>query len=258
MKQRIITGLLLALVLIPVVIVGNVSFQVAMALIAGVATFELLSICKNPKAHIYLYGIVGIFLFYSIFTSNKTVVPSINIAIYLIVLLVCGIFDAGIDFARLSYYFTGGTLVALGLHMVYVMRMHLGLSYVLLLAIATLGADTFAYFVGRAIGKHKLNPRLSPNKTIEGSIGGIICGGTLALAFGFLMKMPLSLAQLIIISYVLSSTGQIGDLTFSSIKRYFEVKDYSQIFPGHGGVLDRFDSIIFNAMVLGLLLNILL
>jgi phosphatidate cytidylyltransferase len=176
----------------------------------------------------------------------------------LIVLLVCGIFDAGIDFARLGYYFTGGTLVALGLHMVYVMRMHLGLSYVLLLAIATLGADTFAYFVGRAIGKHKLNPRLSPNKTIEGSIGGIICGGTLALAFGFLMKMPLSLWQLAVISYVLSSTGQIGDLTFSSIKRYFDVKDYSQIFPGHGGVLDRFDSIIFNAMVLGLLLNILL
>ena len=72
------------------------------------------------------------------------------------------------------------------------------------------------------------------------------------------MKMPLSLWQLAVISYVLSSTGQIGDLTFSSIKRYFDVKDYSQIFPGHGGVLDRFDSIIFNAMVLGLLLNILL
>ena len=122
--------------------------------------------------------------------------------------------------------------------------------------LASWGSDVFAYLIGRH-GTHKFS-KVSPNKTIEGSIGGIICGGTLALAFGFLMKMPLSLWQLAVISYVLSSTGQIGDLTFSSIKRYFDVKDYSQIFPGHGGVLDRFDSIIFNAMVLGLLLNILL
>ena len=71
------------------------------------------------------------------------------------------------------------------------------------------------------------------------------------------MKLSLPIYILIMISFVLASTGQIGDLTFSSIKRTFEVKDYSQIFPGHGGVLDRFDSIIFNAMVLGILLHYL-
>ena len=71
------------------------------------------------------------------------------------------------------------------------------------------------------------------------------------------MKLSLPIYIIIMISFVLASTGQIGDLTFSSIKRTFEVKDYSQIFPGHGGVLDRFDSIIFNAMVLGILLHYL-
>ena len=76
-------------------------------------------------------------------------------------------------------------------------------------------------------------------------------------AYGILMKLSLPIYIIIMISFVLASTGQIGDLTFSSIKRTFEVKDYSQIFPGHGGVLDRFDSIIFNAMVLGILLHYL-
>ena len=71
------------------------------------------------------------------------------------------------------------------------------------------------------------------------------------------MKLSLPIYIIVMISFVLASTGQIGDLTFSSIKRTFEVKDYSQIFPGHGGVLDRFDSIIFNAMVLGILLHYL-
>lgn len=121
----------------------------------------------------------------------------------------------------------------------------------------TLGADTFAYFVGRAIGKHKLNPRLSPKKTIEGSIGGIVCGGLLGLAYAYCVQIPYALPHLALMSFVLATTGQIGDLTFSSIKRTFEVKDYSQIFPGHGGVLDRFDSIIFNSMILGFLLTLL-
>ena len=131
------------------------------------------------------------------------------------------------------------------------------MANVIFLALATLGADTFAYFVGRAIGKHKLNPRLSPKKTIEGSIGGIVCGGLLALAYAYFMHIPYPLTHLALMSFVLATTGQIGDLTFSSIKRTFEVKDYSQIFPGHGGVLDRFDSIIFNSMILGFLLTLL-
>ena len=175
----------------------------------------------------------------------------------MVVLLTCGIFDAGMPFLRISYYFTSATLVALGLHAIYYFRTALDLRYVILLALATLGADTFAYFVGRAIGKHKLNPRLSPKKTIEGSIGGIVCGGLLALAYAYFVHIPYPLTHLALMSFVLAATGQIGDLTFSSIKRTFEVKDYSQIFPGHGGVLDRFDSIIFNSMILGFLLTLL-
>lgn len=255
MKQRIITAIVLLAVFVPLVAIGGVPFQVLMVALAAGATYELLHVAHDPDPKYYLFAVLGVFIIGSLLFSKKELVDVTYIVLYLIVLLTAGIFDSSMNFMRLSYYFTSGTLVAVGLRMVYYMRMSLGLDYVLLLACATLGADTFAYFVGRAIGKHKLNERLSPKKTIEGSIGGIVLGGALALAYGFFAKMQLPMVSLVIISFVLSTTGQIGDLSFSSIKRSFGIKDYSHIFPGHGGILDRFDSIIFNAMVLGYLLN---
>ena len=257
MKQRIITAIVLVAVFLPCVIVSGIPFKIMMAFIGVMATYELLSITKEPKPHIYLYAVLGIYILTSIFMPKGLLVPNTYIVIYMIVLLTLGIFDAGMPFLRISYYFTGATLVSLGLHAVYYFRTALDLRYVIFLALATLGADTFAYFVGRAIGKHKLNPRLSPKKTIEGSIGGIIGGGVLGLVYANIVGIPYSMVHLALMSFILAATGQIGDLTFSSIKRTFEVKDYSQIFPGHGGVLDRFDSIIFNSMVLGFLLTLL-
>lgn len=116
--------------------------------------------------------------------------------------------------------------------------------------------DSGAYFVGSAIGKHKLCPDISPNKTIEGAVGGLIVGvgGTALIAY--LSTGPLSIVDfdvnwlnLIIVSLICSPISMIGDLSFSLIKRSFNVKDFGKIMPGHGGVLDRFDSVIFVAPV---------
>lgn len=257
MKQRVITAIVLVVLFLPCVIVSGIPFKILIAFIGAMATYELLSITKEPKPHFYLYGVLGVYILGSLFFSKGLLVSNMFIVIYMVILLTCGIFDAGMPFLRISYYFTSATLVALGLHAIYYFRTALDIRYVIFLALATLGVDTFAYFVGRAIGKHKLNPRLSPKKTIEGSIGGIVCGGLLGLAYAYCVQIPYSLPYLALMSFVLATTGQIGDLTFSSIKRTFEVKDYSQIFPGHGGVLDRFDSIIFNSMILGFLLTLL-
>lgn len=164
-------------------------------------------------------------------------------------------FDNGMNFHRLCYYFTAGVLIAMGLHMIYQLRLTYGVEYLIILALATFGTDTGAYFAGMMFGKHKLNPRLSPKKTIEGSIGGMLFGTVLSVAYGAYIQVNIPLTLLIAVCLILTITGQIGDLTFSSIKRTFEVKDYSQLLPGHGGVLDRFDSILFNAMVFGLLLH---
>ena len=131
-----------------------------------------------------------------------------------------------------------------------VMRLSYGWEYLLLLAIATFGSDTGAYFTGMAIGKHKSIPRLSPKKTIEGSIGGIILGSVLGLIFAYFTGILAKHWIIVPAVIVMTLTGQIGDLIFSAIKRYFEVKDYSKLLPGHGGILDRFDSVIFTAPII--------
>ena len=108
------------------------------------------------------------------------------------------------------------------------------------------GTDTFAYFTGRAFGKHKLAPAISPNKTIEGSIGGVIGAiglGTIALKL--FNPLGFHFIEMTILMIALSVFGQLGDLVESAYKRRFNVKDSGKIFPGHGGVLDRFDSTFF-------------
>lgn len=255
MKTRIITGLILLAVILPCVILGGIAFKVLIGIVAGIAVFEMLSICNRPRAHFYLYPIVGLFVFYSLFFDQSLLVSSEIMILYMIILMACSMFDEGINFLRLSYYFTAGVLIAVGLHMLYQLRMTYGFDYILILALATFGTDTGAYFAGMCFGKHKLNPRLSPKKTIEGSIGGIILGTVLSGLYGAYIQIDMPLVWFVFICFVLTITSQIGDLTFSSMKRIFEVKDFSQLLPGHGGILDRFDSILFNAMVFGILLH---
>lgn len=129
--------------------------------------------------------------------------------------------------------------------------------YVLL---ASWGTDIFAYVAGRTIGKHKFS-KISPNKTIEGCIGGILGAVILILAYTYICNTYLSLnisyIYIGIIGIILSIVGQIGDFAASSIKRYAEIKDFSNLIPGHGGMLDRIDSVIFIAPFAYMLLRLL-
>lgn len=257
MKTRIITALVLIVIILPCVILNGLPFQILIAIVGALGTFELLSICSRPKANIYLYILISFFVLYSSFFESGLVIPSQLIVVYLVILLGCSMFDDGMNFNRLCYYFTSSVILAMGLHMVYQLRLTYGLDYLIVLALATLGTDTGAYFTGMKFGKHKLNPRLSPKKTIEGSVGGIILGTVLSVGYGAYIGIDISLVNLVLICFILTLTSQIGDLTFSNIKRTFEVKDFSQLLPGHGGILDRFDSILFNSMVFGILLYLI-
>ncbi len=115
---------------------------------------------------------------------------------------------------------------------------------------ASWGSDTFAYLIGKNFGKHKFS-KISPNKTIEGCIGGLVGAAILCLIYTFIVnnffKLGLLYWQITIIAVILCIIGQIGDFAASVIKRHFEVKDFSDLFPGHGGMIDRIDSIIFIA-----------
>lgn len=124
-----------------------------------------------------------------------------------------------------------------------------GTKYIWLIFIIAFGTDTFAYTAGSIFGKRKLCPNISPNKTIEGSIGGVL--GSLILTIGFSMLMNLNpIWKLILLSILASVIAQIGDLAASRIKRITGIKDFGHIIPGHGGIIDRFDSIILVAPVI--------
>jgi phosphatidate cytidylyltransferase len=105
--------------------------------------------------------------------------------------------------------------------------------------------DSGAYFIGKATGKTKLWPEISPNKTVEGSIGGVVSALLVAVLFAIFSEINATIFTLMAITVVLSIFGQIGDLVQSAFKRHFNVKDSGNILPGHGGILDRFDSLLF-------------
>ena len=122
----------------------------------------------------------------------------------------------------------------------------IGLNLLVYLLIITIITDSYAYFIGRLIGKNKLLEVISPNKTLEGTIGGSLVGTFVGVMYYItFVSNTVNIFKLIIISLFLSIVGQLGDLFFSAIKRKYNIKDFSNIMPGHGGILDRLDSIIF-------------
>ena len=114
-------------------------------------------------------------------------------------------------------------------------------------------SDTFAYFTGRLLGKHKLIPEVSPKKTVEGAVGGVVFTAIAYVVFGLILRegdMSVNIVLLTVIGALVSVLSQIGDLIASVVKRHYGIKDYGKLFPGHGGVMDRFDSVIATAPVL--------
>ena len=167
------------------------------------------------------------------------------------------------DFVCVPFKYNLGNLknVVIDTSVVNIRYMENGNYFYLLIFIGAWVCDTFAYFTGRFLGKHKLIPAISPKKTIEGAIGGIIFTmGAFAL-YGFILRsafdFEMSYIELIIMGLVVAIVSQIGDLVASAVKRQYEIKDYGFLFPGHGGVLDRFDSVMLVSPFLFILLSVL-
>lgn len=116
--------------------------------------------------------------------------------------------------------------------------------------------DTYAYIGGSLIGRHKLTS-ISPKKTIEGSIIGTLMGTLVGSVYYYNLVSGVTLFETVVLCLFLTLLSEIGDLFFSCIKRYFDVKDYSNLIPGHGGILDRFDSVIYVSLGLSLILSVM-
>ena len=247
MKQRVITAVLLILLVVPCVIIGSYPFYLlAMAFIC-LASYEIMRLFdqKWPKwavYSIYLFFLITVVL--AIIDPLKAISLSIVFLMYLFLLLI--IFPQ-IQFEHIGLIFMIYFLALLTVISLLICQ-KIDRMVVVLILLGTYITDTFALFCGMLFGKHKLNERISPKKTIEGSVGGFIISTIVCLLFSFIFIKGFPIELSIVASITLPIMGQIGDLAFSAIKRHFAIKDFGNIFPGHGGILDRIDSLIFNSV----------
>ena len=155
--------------------------------------------------------------------------------------------------------FLFGAIFFLGLGFKYLINVRIyDLNYLIFLCLLTIFTDTFAYITGSLIGKHKLAPTVSPKKTWEGFVGGLVFGTFISTMFYYAaFEYTGNIFLLILVVALLSTIGQLGDLVFSSTKRYYKIKDFGNIMPGHGGVLDRLDSIIFVVLAFSFIVRLI-
>ena len=147
-------------------------------------------------------------------------------------------------FEDAAYSIMGSLYVGIGF-LYFIETRLVGIEYVIFALVIIWTTDSGAYFTGKKFGKRKLWPEISPNKTIEGFIGGIATAIIFALIFQWVSPISSSYVTLIVVTILASIFGQIGDLVESALKRHYNVKDSGNILPGHGGILDRFDSLLF-------------
>lgn len=266
MKTRIIVGVVGVPILILIILFAPVwLFGLLVGAAAAVSAWELLR-CLDPDLpkRMVSYAAVGALLI-PFFSGIGAYEIGERLVLYgLIFIMFCEVMftfreEKPMDLASLMEVLLAGFAIPmLFTSLVRLGQMHThGGIYMIMPFVAAFSSDSGAYFAGLYMGKHKLAPALSPKKTIEGSIGGFVAAIVLMLVYGGLMHacgFTVNFLVLGIYGFLGSLAGQLGDLAFSAIKRLRNIKDYSNIIPGHGGILDRFDSILFIAPLIELLL----
>ncbi len=249
MKERIISAIFLCIILIPLVIAGGRPFKIAVGSLAILGLKEMIDLRKNklPPGLILFSMTMLLFLIFYEFEVHPLHISYTSLSILSIGFLLPSL----IPYKNKTYetkdgFYLIGVILFLGVafHSVVEMRNQklIFLGYLIIIPILT---DIFAYFIGKFFGKRKIAPNISPNKTLAGSIGGTIMGTLGGTLFYIYFIDKTNILTILILSFILSVVGQLGDLLFSKIKRENNVKDFSNLIPGHGGVLDRFDSLIF-------------
>ena len=284
MKERILTAIGIGVVGVPVLMLSRyIVYPIFLGFLAAIAVWELLRVLgfeKRYEISVPSYAISGLLPIFAhdIFTHGNTagylLVISATVFAFLLYLItacvvgkeltvrrnekresedkkkqhILGFFDIAAVFISVTYVTVSFTSMSLTRYMPN------GVYIFALVFVAAWMCDVFAYFTGRFFGKHKLAPHLSPKKTVEGSIGGVIFAILGCMLYGFIVSMFTELSArylvLALLGLVLSIISQIGDLWASLIKREYGIKDYSRMLPGHGGVMDRFDSILAISTVL--------
>ncbi|ADU30722.1 phosphatidate cytidylyltransferase [Evansella cellulosilytica] len=260
MKQRIITAVIAGAGFLSLIIIGSWPFTLLMVALATIAMSELL---KMKQINYFSpIGLLSFFLMWlllvpeAIMSTDWLHINKFEMFLLLIILLLAltVITKNSFTFDEAGFVILSSVYIGFGFHFfIYTRFLDQGLELIFFILILVWATDSGAYFAGRSFGKHKLWPEISPKKTIEGAIGGIILAFTVGVIYTLFIPLFVSFVTTVIFIIVVSITGQLGDLVESALKRYYSVKDSGQVLPGHGGILDRFDSLIYVMPILYLL-----
>lgn len=257
-KERVISGIVLVVLALAAILPGGPILAAALCVISIIGFLELTKVCDVGIASkvnaLEIMGIISIIGYYLlIFFAKTQTYFMFAIILFMVALMFVYVFAFPKYTAKqiMATYFSL-IYAPVMLSFVFMTReLENGIYLVWMIFISSWISDTCAYFVGVLFGKHKLAPVLSPKKSIEGSIGGIAGSAIVGALFGYYLDSTLGAGQFMVMLAIVGGVGsvisQVGDLAASAIKRNYEIKDYGNLIPGHGGIMDRFDSVIFTA-----------
>lgn len=256
-KTRLLSGIVLVLVaLLTICSGGTVLYMtvLCLSLIGAGELFRVMKVREDKWNLLEITGYAGVVIFYLSLLLHDPMYQMLALILDLVLLMAVYVFTyPKYNANQVMPAFFAIVYVGVMLSYVYQTRMlDGGKFHVWLIFLCSWGCDTCAYCVGMLIGKHKMTPKLSPKKSVEGAVGGVIGAALLTVIYGMVFRGAMgSEMSHVWIMAAISAAGalvsMVGDLTASAIKRNYGIKDYGKLIPGHGGILDRFDSVIFTA-----------
>lgn len=251
MLQRIISAVVGIILLGYIINVGGWLFFLTISLLNIFAIYELHNAFKKININI-TFGQLSVFTIMLLFSAqyilklNFMIIP-LSLFLLIIFIFLYSIINntqnhiTDIVFSIFSYVYTS----TLFMYFILMRNLFNGIYYIWWVFITTWACDTGAFFTGILFGKNRLVPNISPHKTIEGSIGGILSSIAASIIYTRLLLPGIMFLDSLMVGFLIGVFSQVGDLSASLIKRYCNIKDFSKIIPGHGGILDRFDSALF-------------
>lgn len=251
MKKRIISAVIMAIICIPLLLIGGIPFRIGVGVIGILAYKEILDL-KGVKNYPRAVTVIGLVVMLLLILSNREITyNTIGLDYRYIVFSCLALLLPAVIFYSSNKYTVKDAFTLLGFELFVGIALNLisniliyDRAYFFLILLVTILTDTFAYFTGTMIGKHKVT-KISPNKSLEGYVGGVVMATILSSIYYMTFIGNATLGSATIVIVVLSLVCELGDLFYSAIKREYGIKDFSQLIPGHGGILDRIDSLTF-------------
>jgi len=252
LRQRVLSALILIPLIFVVVWFGGPAYSLLVAATAAAAALEFYGLMGLSRRHpLTLFGLICVLLFILVshFEGDYTAPLLTFVAVFSLIWL---LFRSSVKDAAVNWAWSLAGIIYIGWmlsHLIPLRGLEAGRDWVLFTIFATFAADTAAFFIGRAWGRHPLAPAISPKKTWEGAIGGF--AGAIASAFilaALLPGIPVYW-HIVVLGVLIGVFAQLGDLSESMLKRSVGVKDSGSLIPGHGGLLDRLDSLLFTVVV---------